>query len=140
MRGIDVSSISDTIYTDYPYARIFRHIETDGGTVTAFVIELEYGLDDEFYWPNECDDWRPVARFDHNPTSQNGHDVREEGLHLDIYKGDGEYESTDDFPYVHVDEAPRWCEEYLKQNLDFLLERYEKFHDLDGRWTVNLRQ
>ena len=140
MRGTNVNEISDIVYTDYPYARILRHIDIERGEITAFVVELDYGLDDEFYWPGECDDWRPVARFDHNPTAPNGHDIRDEGLHLDVYKGGGEYDSTGDFPFVAVEKAPRWCEEYFKDNLDFLLERYEEFNDLDSRWTVTLRQ
>lgn len=127
-------------YTEYPYARVFRDFSTDRGRVVRFVVELQYGYESEFYWPENCDDWRKVARFDHNPLVPDGHDIREEGLHLDIYKGEEEYESTEDFPYVHVDEAPRWCETYFLENLDFLLERYERLNGLHGdRWTVNLR-
>lgn len=128
-------------YTEYPYARILRDFSTRRGDVTRFVVQLEYGADDEFYWPSECDHWRPVARFDHNPESPDGHDIREEGLHLDIYTGNDEYERTWDFPDVRVNEAPRWCEQYLLENLDFLLDRYEELNDIqDDRWTATLRQ
>ncbi|WP_276280512.1 DUF7718 family protein [Halorussus caseinilyticus] len=135
-----MTEISDIVYTDYLCTRILRYVKVERGEVAAFVVELEYGLDDEFYWPCECDDWRPVARFDHNPAAPDGNDIREEGLHLDIYRGDDEYYSTDDFPFVTVEKAPRWCEEYLLDNLDFLLERYEEFNDLGGRWSVTLRR
>lgn len=128
-------------YTEYPYARILRDWDTCRGQVVRFIVQLEYGLDEEFYWPRNCDDWRTVARFDHNPQAPDGHDVREEGLHMDIYKKEDEYEKTTDFPYVHVDEAPRWCEEYFIENLDFLLERFEELHEVeDNKWAVTLRQ
>lgn len=134
-----MADVSTYRYTEYPYARILRDFSTDRGNVTRFVVQLEYGLDGEFYWPENCDEWRQVARFDHNPESPDGHDVRDEGLHLDVYRGDDEYERTWDFPHVPVNEAPRWCEEYLRENLDFLLERFEVLHDIDdNRWAVTL--
>lgn len=127
-------------YTDYPYTRIRRDYDTERGQVVRFVIQLEYCLDDEFYWPQHCDDWQAVARFDHNPRAPDGHDVREEGLHLDVYRGDDEYERTTDFPFVPVNEAPRWCEEYFEENLDFLLERFEQLHDLNASERAAMRR
>lgn len=107
-------------YPEYPYVRILRDWDTHRGRVVRFVVQLEYGLDDEFYWPRNCDDWQPVARFDHNPRATDGHDIREEGLHMDIY--------TDD-------------EEYFIKNLDFLRERFEELHEVENnRWAVTLRQ
>jgi len=49
--------------------------------VTRFTVQLEYRHDDE---------WREVVRYDHDGTDiGGGHDVTEEGLHIDIYR-DGE--------------------------------------------------
>lgn len=129
------------LYTEYPYARILRDFSTHRGDIVRFVVQLEYGLDGEFYWPETCDEWQPVARFDHNPRSPDGHDIREEGLHADIYHAEDEYERSTDFPFVHVNKAPRWCEEYFLENLDFLLERFEELNEIrDNRWAVTLRQ
>lgn len=52
----------------------------DRGKVVRFVVQLEYRMED---------DWTPVVRYDHDPASDHGHDVTEEGLHVDIYR-DGE--------------------------------------------------
>ena len=50
------------------------------GKVIRFVVQLEYRLESS---------WREVVRYDHDPVSDFGHDVTEEGLHIDIYR-DGE--------------------------------------------------
>ncbi|QZA87874.1 hypothetical protein K0C01_08695 [Salinarchaeum sp. IM2453] len=34
-------------------------------------------------------DWREVVRYDHDQDAPGGHDITEEGLHIDIYR-DGE--------------------------------------------------
>jgi hypothetical protein len=136
-----VKEVSAYKYTEYPYARILRDFTVRGGDVTRFVVQLEYGLGGEFFWPENYDEWEPVARFDHNPQGSDGHDVRDEGLHLDVYRGDGQYERTWDFPHVPVNEAPRWCEAYFEKNLDFLLERFEQLRGIeDGRRTVTFRR
>lgn len=131
---------SSHYYTEYPYARIRRDYDTERGQVVRFVVQLEYGLGDQVYWPRNCDDWRAVARFDHNPRAPDGHDIRDEGLHLDIYKGEDEYEKSTDFPFVPVNRAPRWCEEYFKENLDFLLERFEKFNGIHDTERATMRR
>jgi hypothetical protein len=53
----------------------------DRGEVTRFVVQLEYRLGGA---------WTPIVRYDHDgATDHGGHDVTEEGLHIDIYR-DGE--------------------------------------------------
>ena len=52
----------------------------DHGEVTRFVVQLEYLYEDG---------WTPVVHYDHDPASMHGHDVTDEGLHLDVYR-DGE--------------------------------------------------
>ncbi|WP_449405156.1 DUF7718 family protein [Halorhabdus amylolytica] len=58
-----------------------------------------------------------MARFDHDPQSPYGHDIEEEGLHMDLYKQGQKYRIVrSKFPYVPVNHAPRYCIEYSKQN------------------------
>lgn len=47
------------------------------GEVTRFVVQLEYLYEKE---------WMPVVRYDHDPMSDQGHDVTDEGLHIDVYR------------------------------------------------------
>ncbi|MDL0124189.1 MULTISPECIES: hypothetical protein [Halobacterium] len=51
----------------------------DRGDVTRFLVQLEYRLDDT---------WTEVVRYDHDPKSEFGHNVTEEGLHIDIYNAE----------------------------------------------------
>ena len=52
----------------------------DHGEVTRFVVQLEYLYGGE---------WTPVVRYDHDSASMHGHDVTDDGLHIDVYR-DGE--------------------------------------------------
>lgn len=82
---------------------------------------LEYRVEDE---------WRPVVRFDHNPEGTDGHNMVEEGLHMDIYR-DGEQDRTKrDFPPIELSRAPDYCVSYIENNADPLLRRYEQWHNL----------
>ena len=63
--------------------------DCDHGDVTRFVVQLEYRHGGE---------WVEIVRSDHDPASEHGHDVREAGVHVDIYR-DGETVDTEDvFP------------------------------------------
>lgn len=42
------------------------------GTVTRFMVQLEYWLED---------DWCAVVRYDHDQEAPGGHNITEEGLH-----------------------------------------------------------
>ena len=55
------------------------------GAVTKFLRQLEYRVGD---------DVREVVRFDHDPESEGGHNVAQEGLHMDVYR-DGEKSRTE---------------------------------------------
>ena len=58
--------------------------DTDSGDVTRFVVQLEYYHRDE---------WRTVVRYDHDSEGEFGHDVTEDGLHIDIYRDGKKYRS-----------------------------------------------
>lgn len=120
----------DPIWIDWPRARIRRRFEADGGSITEFVVQLEYDID---AIPTEQSEpaWRAVARFDHDSTSEGGHDVTEEGLHLDVYRDGERYRRIRGFPRLSPGPAMRYCEEYLMANADRLLARFEGWHDID---------
>lgn len=109
-------------WTEYPNARLRVKIETRDGTPTRFVIQLETRIDG---------DWRQVARFDHDEANPMGHDITDEGLHMDIYREGERVRVKGDFPPVDLICAPRYCIAYLKTNAETLLRRFERWHDLN---------
>jgi hypothetical protein len=119
-------------WVEYPYARIRKEVETEQGNVTRFVVQLEYNLNPH---PLEPDDWRQVARFDHEPDVEMGHDVRAEGLHMDVYRKEEKVEVRRQFDTPEVNDAPDYCESYLLGEVDELLARFENWHGIDGNWN-----
>lgn len=91
----------DPSWIRWPYARIRRELVTEQGEVRRFVAQLEY---DVAATPTgqSTPDWRTVARFDHDISGEQSHDVREEGLHMDIYRN-GEKERV-----ITTSRASRW--------------------------------
>ncbi|SDG42947.1 DUF7718 family protein [Halorientalis regularis] len=97
--------------------------DTLRGEVTRFTVQLEYRLEGE---------WTEVVRYDHDGTddSEFGHDVAEEGLHVDIYR-DGEKHATEfitgPLPAgVALDHA----EDHLAKNLQRYVKRFEEWHGI----------
>ena len=126
----------DPFWIRWPYARIRRDLATDQGQVRSFVYQMEYDIEATPTGQN-TPDWRTVARFDHSISGEHSHDVREEGLHLDIYRDEEKEEVITDFPPVRLEFAPRFCEELLKSEADALLERFERWHGLHGPWRTH---
>jgi hypothetical protein len=126
----------DPSWIRWPYARIRRELVTEQGEVRRFVAQLEY---DVAATPTgqSTPDWRTVARFDHDISGEQSHDVREEGLHMDIYRHGEKERVITDFPPVPLAIAPRFCEETLEARADALLERFEWWHDLHGPWRTH---
>lgn len=108
-----------------PKTRLCVVIDTDRGDVAGFVVAYDYGLDGG---------WKRIAQFDHNPDSQFGHDIEEEGLHMDLYREGQRYRVVrSKFPHVPVNHAPRYCIEYVKRNHGALIERFERWHNVNRR-------
>lgn len=108
-----------------PPTRLVVNIDTEQGDVSRFIVAYDYRLDDN---------WERVAQFDHNPEAPSGHDIEEEGLHLDLYREGQKYRVVRaKFPYVPVNHAPRYCIEYIKQNHGALIERFERWHNVNRR-------
>lgn len=120
----------------WPYARIRREIDIEQGEVIRFAYQLEYDVQATPAGGN-TPDWRPVARLDHNVDPEHGHDIRDEGLHADIYRNGEKHKVLTSFPPVALSEAPRFSEEFLTQNADRLLEQFERWHDLYGPWRTH---
>ena len=121
MVGVSEHDVSYTDWIEYPNARLRVVIDIERGLPTLFVVQLEYQVDGE---------WEPVVRFDHNSANQFGHDITEEGLHMDIYRdGENRYVKTD-FPTVPLSDAPKYAESYIRGQADQLLRRYEQWHNL----------
>lgn len=96
-----------------PYTRIRTIINTMRGDVSAFVVKLEYNVSQD---PAIIGRWEPVARFDHNPDGQYGHDITEEGLHMDVALPGKDDKKVRGFPEVPLNQAPKWCEGYFEEN------------------------
>jgi hypothetical protein len=126
----------DPFWIRWPYARIRRELTTHQGRVRSFVYQLEYDIEATPTGEN-TPDWRTVARFDHDVSGEQSHDVREEGLHLDIYREGEKEDILRRFPAVSIEYAPRYAEEYLKRHADRFLQQFEEWHDLHGPWRTH---
>jgi len=116
-----------------PQTRIHVRIGVeDEGDIEWFVVQLLHNL--EPYYA-EDEDWREVARFDHNPDAKDGHDVVEHGLHMDIVRENSENEKKTRFPEHHpppekLGSTVQYTISYLNENYEELVEEYK--NDLEG--------
>lgn len=94
----------------YGVTRIRVEIGKRRGDVRWFVVQLEENTGNRY---GTDQDWEQVARFDHHPEADWGHDVREEGLHVDLYRNGRKVEVRRGFPDVPLNRAPAYCERYL---------------------------
>ena len=49
-----------------------------------------------------------------------GHDIGEEGLHMDVYRNGKKYRTVRGFPLIRPTQAPRFCEQFLLERADDL--------------------
>lgn len=82
MVAVSGREVRYTDWIEYPHARLRIVIDTENGTPKRFVVQFEYHLEGA---------WETVIRFDHNPAGEPGHDITEEGLHMDIYRDGAKY-------------------------------------------------
>ena len=118
------------IWLEWPHTRIRRELRTERGEVVRFVAQLEYNPSAR-YDVQPPSEWMVVARFDHDRTSAGGHDIAEEGLHLDIYRDGERYRRSWDFPRVPLPRAMDYCESYLEKHSDRLLARFDEWHEFN---------
>jgi hypothetical protein len=94
----------------------------DQAEVERFVLQLEYRLDGE---------WTPVVRYDHDEvTDHGGHDVTEEGLHIDVYRDGEKYEQQFIAPPMDVGVAIDLAEDHLRENAPQFVKRFERWHGI----------
>jgi len=103
--------------SDYP-TRIRFGLTTIDGRPIRFLVQLEYRHGD--------DDWRPVARFDHERGGPPYRNVTISGLHLDVYDPNGvqRFKRTD-FDPIEEKAAMGAAETYLNVHHERLVSRYE---------------
>jgi len=78
--GFDRHFVVPTERTD---SRIGVGLDTDRGDVAQFLVQLE--LVDH----RGLSALTQIARIDHNPANPAGHDLRSEGIHVDVVLSDG---------------------------------------------------
>jgi len=97
---------------------------TERGEVTRFMIQLEYWLEG---------DWREVVRYDHDRDAPGGHNITEEGLHRDVYRDGEKIRSEDVSPPIPANEGFDAAEEDLRENVEGVIKRFEKWHGVKDR-------
>lgn len=100
--------------------RIRQAHSTKHGAITKFVVQIEYDHGDE---------WHPVVRSDHNPDAEMGHDVTDEGVHLDVYRDGEKIDSPQIFPAMPANEAYDYAETHLEEHAERYIKRYNEWHN-----------
>lgn len=118
--------------TDYdvtpPPDRIAHRVQlrtrfsTDRGTVSRFMIQLEYWLAGE---------WREVVRYDHDRDSVGGHDITTAGLHRDIYRHGKKVRVEQVTGPIPANEGLNAAEEDLQENAEAYIKRFESWHEIN---------
>lgn len=116
-----MADIEYTKWIRYPDAQLRCSIDTEDGNPTRFLVQLERLVDDE---------WLEVVRFDHDVEGEQSHDIREEGLHMDIYRDGEKYLVRHDFPPVRLNIAPAYAQAYIESEADRLLQGFDQWHNL----------
>ena len=116
----------DREYTDplSDVTRVRLGYSHDRGEVTRFVVQLEYCVEDE---------WREVVRYDHDPASEFGHDVTDDGLHIDVYRDGEQYRTEYVAPPMPAGLALDRAEDHLSNNLEGFTTRFEQWHGIRNR-------
>lgn len=101
-------------------------IDVEAGTVTRFVIQLEYLVDPI------AGNWGPVVRYDHDSqgSDEATHDVTQEGLHIDIYRDGEKIDSNELTPPLPANEALDAAEDHLAEHLEGYVRRFERWHGI----------
>ncbi|RQH03198.1 DUF7718 family protein [Natrarchaeobius oligotrophus] len=89
--------------------------------ITRFVVQLEYELESG---------WTTVVRYDHDVKSEFGHDVSEEGVHIDIYRDGEKYRTEYVAPPMPARHALDRAEDHLANNLVNFIRRFEEWHEI----------
>jgi hypothetical protein len=101
-------------------------IDTERGTVTRFVVQLEYLLDPA------AGEWATVVRYDHDAegSDEAAHDVTKEGLHIDIYRDGEKYRTHELTPPLSATDALEYAEDHLTEHMEGYVRRFEQWHEI----------
>lgn len=121
----------DKAYTNAVTGRtqIRMELGISQGDVDWFVVQLEYNHEPH---PGQEDEWEMVARGDHQPQMSWGHDIRKEGLHIDVYENGQKAEVEHYHASIPVNHAPQWIEDHLRMHAGYYLAQYERWHGIAG--------
>ena len=108
--------------TSHPDGELRYGVRTLDGRVTEFAVQL---------YCREDGEWRLVAQFDHNPEMGQGHDVRTEGVHMDVFRPSGRRAVAD-----QADPGPMNPESALEFAINYLAEHDERLIERYRRWST----
>lgn len=121
-------------WIDWPRLRLFVYLRTESGTPAEFNIQVEYDLG---HTNCTTDQWLAIARMDHNDHPQKGHNIQQEGLHLDLMDKDNtKHDVKRGFPPVPLDDAPAYAESYLENNAETIAARFEQRNGILGPYRT----
>lgn len=103
--------------TSHPDGELRYGVRTCDGRVVEFVVQL-------FCWTDGG--WDLVAQFDHNPDMEQGHDVRTEGVHMDVFGPPGKVDVwVEPHPGpIDPEFALDYAINYFTEHDERLIERY----------------
>lgn len=114
--------------TDQAPATLHVEYGREDGGVLYFVVVLLYYVTGV---PGDGKS-RAVVGFDHDERGQRTpHDVRAEGLHMDVYRNGTKSEVVTDFPPVYsAEDALSTAIRHTKTNAARYVRRFERWHDV----------
>lgn len=89
-----------------------------GEGLTRFRVQLEHHVIDE---------WQQIVGSDHNPGSDAGHDVTEEGVHLDVYRGGDRIDRKRLFGSTTPENALTIADDHIKENFERYVRDYRQW-------------
>lgn len=95
--------------------------DTSQGNIIKFLVDLQYQT--RFLSSR----YKQIARIDHNSTSDSGHDILTEGLHIDAKDHQGQWRKYWPQYTLPANLGPviRTSVDYLNRNADFFVDLYE---------------
>ena len=104
-------------------------LSTDRGVPVKFLVQLEYLVPGTRTGTDTlAENWRPIARFDHDAFGPAYRNVERVGLHMDVFDPDGNQRAKKtDFPPRPANEALPAAERYLKSEYERLVRRFERW-------------
>lgn len=117
--GYDVTKHVDVGRSD---CHLTAGFDQEQGHIPRFLVLLHYQSETN---PVQ---WDEIARMDHNETAPLGHDVYQEGLHVDVSRRHGEtlhLQAPHTALPANRGEAIRGCVDYFKQQAGYFIDVYE---------------